>query len=100
MRKAFFWLVQNIAEYRIPLVSKSLPVKLTIFVSFSFSKGKKDWYVLHNANLYAYLFQPVLPNVLALLSTSHSWAMGILVHLVYLGCWAFLLALKRRPVGL
>ena len=50
MRKAFFWLVQNIAEYRSPLVSISLPVKLKIFVSSLFSMGKKNWYVLHSAH--------------------------------------------------
>lgn len=43
--KAFFWLVQNIAEYRSPLVSKSLPVKPTIFVSSLFSMSKRNWYV-------------------------------------------------------
>lgn len=46
MGKAFFWLVQNIAEYRSSLVSISLPVKLTTFVSFLFSMNKKEWYVL------------------------------------------------------
>lgn len=40
--KAFFWLVQNIAEWRSSLVSKSLPVKLTIFVSSLLSMGKKN----------------------------------------------------------
>ena len=42
MREAFFLLVQNIVEYRSPLVSISLPVKLTIFVSPLFSMGKKN----------------------------------------------------------
>lgn len=44
--KAFFRLMQNIAGHRSPLVSKSLPVKLTIFVSFLFSMSKKNQYVL------------------------------------------------------
>lgn len=34
--------MQNIAKWRNSLVTKSLPIKLTIFVSFLFSMGKKN----------------------------------------------------------
>ena len=40
--------MQNIVEYRSPLVTKSLPVKLITFVSFLFSMNKKRY----NAYLY------------------------------------------------
>ena len=49
--------VQNIAEYRSPLVSKSLPVKPIIFVSFLSSMGKKKRYVFLNATFIVFFMK-------------------------------------------